>query len=227
MPRGMKVAQSSVVRRGGCRDISNEDLKEMSNQRFFQIASLGLAAAFAFPVAAQQTTSSAAQYRMPYEREFWGYAGINVGRSDYDRCVSGFSCNDTDAGLKIYAGGKIRNAIGLEVSYVDLGKADIGGGQTEGRGLNVSALFGVPIGEAADIHAKVGATYGWTEVSATAPGLATGKERGWEPSVGIGATIGLVRNWQLRLDWDRFRMEFPGGRKDNVDMLSAGVQYRF
>ena len=31
---------------------------------------------------------------------------------------------------------------------------------------------------------------------------------------------------QARVDWDRYSLDFIGGRKD-VDMLSAGVQVRF
>jgi hypothetical protein len=31
---------------------------------------------------------------------------------------------------------------------------------------------------------------------------------------------------QLRADWDRYKLDFANGRSD-VDMLSAGVQFRF
>ncbi len=52
------------------------------------------------------------------------------------------------------------------------------------------------------------------------------KVNGWEPSYGAGAAIGLNRNWQIRLDWDRVRFEVPNG-KDNFEMVSAGLQYRY
>jgi hypothetical protein len=42
----------------------------------------------------------------------------------------------------------------------------------------------------------------------------------------VGATFAITPNWQIRADWDRYRLDFVGGRQ-NVDMASAGVQFRF
>jgi hypothetical protein len=40
------------------------------------------------------------------------------------------------------------------------------------------------------------------------------------------AALGVVRNVQWTLDWDRYNLDFAGGSRD-VDLLSAGVQMRF
>jgi OOP family OmpA-OmpF porin len=181
---------------------------------------LALVAGIALPAAAQttrETTTTTERYYMPYEKGFWNNIGINVGQSKYDLSCSG--CDEKDTGFKIYGGGKFRDWLGLELSYLDLGKANIPGGDEHARGVNASAVLGLPFGGGSSIFAKGGATYGQTDLGGT-------RTRGWEPSYGVGAAIGVARNWQVRLDWDRLRFEVPGGKHD-VDFLSAGVQYRY
>ena len=183
-------------------------------------ALLTLVAAYALPASAQTTreTTTTERYYMPYEKNFWSYFGANVGSSKFDRDCSG-SCDDKDTGFKIYGGGKFRDWLGLELSVIDFGKGQFNGAEERARGANVSALIGVPLGANSSIFAKGGATYMRAE-------LAGAKVNGWEPSVGAGAAIGINRNWQVRLDWDRTKFEVPNG-KDRVDMVSAGLQYRY
>jgi hypothetical protein len=71
--------------------------------------------------------------------------------------------------------------------------------------------------------------YARAKVSGSAPatgGFTTGTETGWGPRIGIGGQIGLTPNWAARLDLDRYHVRFPGNR-ENVDTLTAGVQYTF
>jgi OmpA-OmpF porin, OOP family len=189
------------------------------------ISLLSLAAGVAVPASAQTTrgetttTTTTERYYMPYEKNFWSNFGINAGGAKYDRDCSG-SCDDKDTGFKVYAGGKFRDWLGLEVSYLDLGSAQFNGTSEHARGLNVSAVLGIPLGGSSSIFAKGGATYGRLTFGGD-------RETGWEPSVGLGAAIGINRNWQVRVDWDRLRFEAPGSGKDNVNMVSAGLQFRY
>lgn len=192
-------------------------------------ATLGLA--ISFPAYAQQGSEPASkaseEYRLPYQKEFWGYVGATAGRADYDlACVGGLPCDDRDTGYKLYGGGTIKGIFGFELGYVDLGKAEIAGGDMRARGVNASLLLNAPIGQASGLHAKVGTTYGWTRVNSVVPGFTAGKEKDFGLSYGLGATIGLTKNWQARLDWDRYRFDFTSGDRD-IDMYSAGLQYRF
>ena len=63
-------------------------------------------------------------------------------------------------------------------------------------------------------------------MSGTAPGLTTGKERGWGGRWGIGAQVGLSKEWALRADFDRYRLPLPGSHED-LEALTLGVQYTF
>src|SRR5262245_49081566 len=74
-------------------------------------------------------TSTSSGYQWPYQKQFWGYVGGSVGRTDYD-LGCGAGCDDTRTGYKLFAGGKIKDAIGAEIAYVDLGKIKFAGGDS-------------------------------------------------------------------------------------------------
>jgi OmpA-OmpF porin, OOP family len=182
-------------------------------------------------IAQAQTTSTpgaADSWRMPYQRGFWGHAGLSVGRGELDAsCPAGFGCDQKDTVWRAYAGGRFNNAVGLEVGALNIGEYARGGGQTDGWGLDLALVAGVPIGANSAIFGKLGAIYARTEVTGTAaPGFQTGKERGWGARYGIGGQIGLTPQWALRADWDRYRLPLPGSKED-LDALMLGVQYTF
>jgi OmpA-OmpF porin, OOP family len=193
------------------------------------ITALGVAAsslAFAQASTSATTTDS---WRMPYQSGFWGHAGLSFGQSKLkDACIAGSPCDDKDQAFRLYAGGRFNNAVGLEAGLLNMGKFDRGGGRTDGWGLDLALVAGIPIGANSAIFGKLGAIYGRTEVegTSTAPGFTRGKERGFGPRYGIGGQVGLTPQWAVRADWDRFRMPLPGGKED-LDTLMLGVQYTF
>jgi OmpA-OmpF porin, OOP family len=182
------------------------------------ISLVTLAAAAAVPASAQTTREvTTDRYYMPYEKNFWSYFGANVGQSKFD---ADNTSDDTGTGFKIYGGGKFRDWLGLEAAYMNFGKAKLSPqGAEKAQGLNISAVVGLPLGANSSIFAKGGAAY-------TRANVIGAHVNGWEPSYGVGAAIGLNRNWQVRVDWDRTKFEVPGG-KDNVDLVSAGLQFRY
>jgi OOP family OmpA-OmpF porin len=165
--------------------------------------------------------------RWPHQSGFWGYAGVAGGVSRYDTCSGGLSCDERDTAWKFFVGGRFNQNFALEVGYNNFGTGELGGGSVKAHGINVSVLAGVPIGANSNIYGKFGTTYGETRVSVGAPGFGPGKERDWATSYGAGINMGLgATNWQARLDWDRNRFKFAGG-KENVDSLTIGLQYKF
>jgi opacity protein-like surface antigen len=191
------------------------------------IPTLALAAAVAAPAFAQSTTPPSDTWRMPHERGFWGHAGFSFGQSKLDiRCPSGFSCDDKDQFWKLYAGGRFNNAIGLEVGVMNFGKFAAGGGETDGWGADAALVAGIPIGANSSIFGKLGLVYARMETSGIAPGFETGKERGFGARWGVGAQVGLTKQWALRADFDRYRVPLPGDHED-VEALTLGVQYTF
>ncbi len=181
----------------------------------------GMAAAL--PAAAQSSSSSV----LPYTSS--GYVGINVGKPDYkvDCDSSVFSCNDPDASVHVYTGGMFNDWAGLELGYLDFGKADRLGGDTRARGINLSLVGRVPLG-AFSVYGKLGTTYSRTRVSvsplSTEP---SGKDSSWGAAYGIGAGYDFTPNWSVVLEANRHEMHFVGAGRENVDTLSLGLKYRF
>jgi hypothetical protein len=196
----------------------------------FVVAALGLVAAGLASAQTTTTTRTAPTtdtWRMPYQSGFWGHAGLSVGQSKLDDgCIRGFDCDDKDQAFRVYAGGRFNNAVGLELGVMNPGRFARGEGRTDGWGADVALVAGIPIGANSAIFGKLGFIYARTEVDGDAPGLDTGKERGFGPRWGIGGQVGLTPQWAVRADWDRFRFAFPGSKED-IDTLMLGVQYTF
>jgi hypothetical protein len=187
--------------------------------------SLSLAAVVLLTIAVPAFAQPTDTWRMPYERGFWGHAGISFGQSKLDaNCPPGVTCDDTDQAFKLFAGGRFNNAIGLEVGVLNIGKFN--GGQTDGWGADAALVAGIPIGANSAIFGKLGVIYARTEVTAPAPGLQGGKERGFGGRWGFGGQLGLTKEWALRADFDRYRLPFPGDHED-LETLTLGVQYTF
>lgn len=192
-------------------------------------AILALCIGLATPSFAQTQPQSTETWRMPYERGFWGHAGISFGQSKLDdlRCAPGFGCDDKDQAFKLYAGGRFSNIFGLEVGALNFGKYPASGGEADGWGADVALLAGIPIGANSAIFGKLGVIYARTEVSADATTtVPTGKERGFGGRWGVGGQLGLTKEWALRADYDRYRVPFPGDHRD-LETMMVGVQYTF
>ncbi len=157
----------------------------------------------------------------------YGYIGLSAGQSRYDlNCGPGASCDDKDVGGKLYIGGKFHRMLGLELAYVHLGQADANGGTTKVQLANMSLVGNVPIGEQFNVYAKVGGFFGWTDIDTTTPGAATGEENDLGVSYGVGAQFDINRNWAVTGDWDHYRVDYVD-RRDDVELLSVGVLYKF
>ena len=193
----------------------------MHARKMAAIAALGLLASGA----------SMAQYATPWRGEFWGYLGASAGeskfRTDCNRTITQFECDTKDTGFKVYAGGRMNEWLGLEIGYTDFGRIRASGGEVDAWAVPLSLVAGVPFGERFSAFGKVGGLYGRTDVTASLDSLtSTGHKSGWGWTYGAGAAFAITPAIQIRADWDRHKLDFAGGRED-VDMLSAGVQFRF
>jgi OmpA-OmpF porin, OOP family len=165
---------------------------------------------------------------IPYTRR--GYAGINVGQSDYGdfSCgTPGFGCDDSDPRIHAYFGGFFNEWVGVQFGALYEGASDRAGGSTRAEGLNVSLVGRVPIG-AFSVFAKGGATYGRTRVTADAlSGITPGRKRGFGGSYGVGAGYDITANHGVVLEWERHAFKVPGGGRRDIDSTSVGYVYRF
>src|SRR5687768_1595044 len=122
-------------------------------------AALATGVALAGPAFSQTTTPGGSMegWRMPYERGFWGHAGLSLGRAEVDAP----NTDKADFG-RLYAGGRFNNAVGLEVGALRFG--DFGQtAETDGYGIDFALMAGFPIGANSAIFAKAGAVWSRTE----------------------------------------------------------------
>jgi opacity protein-like surface antigen len=170
-------------------------------------------------------------YGAPWRGEFWGYIGASAGeskfRTDCNRTITQFECDTKDTGWKVYSGGRLSEWLGLEIGYTDFGRIKASGGEVDAWAVPLSLVAGVPFGDRFSVFGKVGGLYGKTDVRASLESLVeSGDKSGWGWTYGAGAAFAITPTIQIRADWDRHKLDFVGGR-DDVDMLSAGLQFRF
>ncbi len=185
------------------------------------LASLGSTAALA---------QSQGDYRAPWRGDFWGYLGASAGESKFDaecdRLIVS-RCDKRDTGFKVYAGGRFNEVLGMEVGYTDFGRISASGGQVEAWAIPLTLTAGIPLSSRFGVVGKVGGVYARTDVDVGATSLfERGHKDGWGWTYGVGATFAFTQTLQARVDLDRYKLDFVGGRRD-VDMLSAGLQMRF
>ncbi len=189
-----------------------------------------LVSALALASLASTTALAQTDYRAPWRGDFWGYVGASAGESKFDsecdRLIVS-RCDKRDTGFKVYSGGRFSEVLGLEVGYTDFGRISASGGQTKAWAIPVTLTAGIPLTSRFGIVGKVGGLYGRTDVAVDATSLfERGHKDGWGWTYGVGATFALTQTLQARVDLDRYKLDFVGGRRD-VDMLSAGLQMRF
>lgn len=158
-----------------------------------------------------------------------GYVGLNLGIPKFHTsCDGSLRCDNPPIAGKIYAGGMLSNGVGLELGYVNMGRAERNGGYTTAQGINLSLVGNLPMNDKFNAFGKVGAIYGWTDTSAS-PSLVsynTGYERGIGLSYGAGFAVNVRPKTQIVLEWDRQGFNFKDSRAD-IDLYSIGVKYIF
>jgi hypothetical protein len=165
---------------------------------------------------------------MPYERQFWGYAGAATGATDFHiQCVGTGLCDKTDTGLKIFAGGRFNRWLGGELAWARLGSnVRLGGGQpSHASVLNLTLLGGIPVGPFT-ANAKLGAGYARARIGGS-PAVGGGRESDFAWNYGANLTYNIVRNVDVRLDWDRYRLDFSRDGTRSVDFFSLGLNLYF
>jgi OOP family OmpA-OmpF porin len=178
-----------------------------------------------------------------------GRSAIDVNKGDLDNAVTSAgatglssSLDKNDTAYKVQIGYQFNQNFALEGGYVDLGKANYSANYTGGNlnaivkasGLNIVAVGILPLNESFSIFGKVGVIHAKVEVSATGTGpggsaSASDSSTDWKPNFGIGGTYNISKQLGIRAEYERFQKL---GNSDttgeaNVDLLSAGVMYKF
>jgi OmpA-OmpF porin, OOP family len=164
------------------------------------------------------------------------YVGAAIGRSDYRIDTTGANSVDTkDTAGKVFFGATITPNLGVEGTLFDLGRSSgsvvvpgVGtvNASARVRGLGVSGVLSMPVGPVS-LFAKAGIANVRARAETSVNTGLPGSESSWQPTLGVGVSYPIASPLAVRGEWERVRTRFPGGEKDNVDLLSVGVSYRF
>ncbi len=158
------------------------------------------------------------------------YIGLNAGQSKFRNSsgFGGFASDSKDNSYGIYLGSYFTPYVGVELGYTDFGNVDRAGGNTEAKAGTVALVGKFPLSPSFNLLGKLGATYSRVNVSALpASGVATGGKSGWGPSYGVGAEYNFTQNVSAVVQYDEYRMSYPGGSKEKVNNTSVGVRFRY
>ena len=165
------------------------------------------------------------------------YVGGSLGQSSFDKeivreLLTSGRVDTSDTGFKVFGGYQFNRNVGLEVAYVDLGKASysgfagpapVTGGKVEVTGVNLSAIGAWPVAPNFDVFGKIG-FLSWEDKASDVTGGVPFSDKidGTDLSFGFGAAWHLTRNVRLRVEWERFRVD-----DTDADLFSVGAVYKF
>lgn len=184
-----------------------------------------------------------------------GYLGASIGQSDFKVDCTGLdTCDTKDTGYKLFGGYMFNPYFGVEAAYVDFGKATgtassipvilasdrvtrlatatvSGSGSLKASGFGLWAVGNYPIGDGA-LFAKLGFASIENKLEVSGAGSAfsaTGSEKATSTDIayGIGGAYNFTKNLGVRVEWERYQGKIPGDEKFDLDLLSAGIYYRF
>ena len=159
------------------------------------------------------------------------FFGVEIGKPQYSTScgsLAGLSCSNNGTSYSVVAGNMFTRNLGAELTYLDLGKADRAGGSVSARGINLSLLGQVPLGESLALEGKVGATYGITHVSADPnAGIMTGRDSGVGLGYGVGLDIHFARGLHGNVGWEQHDFHFAGQGTSSVRNVTLGLAYVF
>ena len=191
-------------------------------------AALGIAAG----ACAQDTQSSLAR-EIGGARQQAGksFIDLSVGKSTYNTScgsVAGLTCSRGTTSYSLTAGNMVTDNVGVELSAMNLGKADRAGGSVIARGVNLSAVGRLPLGDVFGLDAKVGTTYGVTHVSTAADaGLGSGRARGFGLGYGVALDVNVTRGIHGSVGWEQHGFKFAGQGRSNVSNVTLALGYTF
>lgn len=174
---------------------------------FFQTKKLCQVLALTLPMTLYSAASQAA-------------SGIYVGGSVGNARV-GFNpsndidIKDDDIGYKLFGGVKF-TLLAAELGYVDFGKVQKSGFDGDLSGFNVFGILSTGIGPV-DVFGKLG---GFIWEADFSDARQRSKEDGFDPAVGIGASISLG-NIGFRAEYEYYDID----NFDEVSMFSIGATY--
>ena len=192
------------------------------------MAALGIA----FGACAQSSQSSLAkEIGESSAQSGKSFIDLSVGRSAYgSSCgnVAGLTCQRGTTSYSLTGGNMLTEKLGVQLTAMNLGKADRAGGSVIARGLNLSAVGRLPLGDSFAIEGKVGPTYGVTHVTAPAvAGIASGRDSGFGLGYGVALDANVARGLHGSVGWEQHDFHFVGQGRSAVKNVTLALGYTF
>ena len=159
------------------------------------------------------------------------FIDLSVGRATYGTScgnIAGLTCSRGTTSYSLTGGNMITDNLGVELSAMNLGKADRAGGSVIARGINLSAVGRLPLGDSFALEGKVGPTYGVTRVSAPqVAGIASGRDSGFGLGYGVALDVNVARGLHGSIGWEQHDFHFVGQGKSAVRNVTLALGYTF
>ncbi|MET0382378.1 MAG: outer membrane beta-barrel protein [Burkholderiaceae bacterium] len=158
------------------------------------------------------------------------FIGVNIGKATYNTScgVAGLTCQNNVTSYSVTAGNMFSENFGAELSLLNFGTASRAGGGASARGINLSAVGRLPLGDSFGLEGKLGTTYGITHVNAAAlSGVSSGRAKGFGLGYGVALDVNISRGLKGALGWEQHDFHFAGQGTSNVKNVTVGLAYRF
>jgi OmpA-OmpF porin, OOP family len=144
-------------------------------------------------------------------------------------------------GFTLFGGYQLSTHFAVEAAYFDLGKLGYTAytmptgtltGQMKADGVYVDGLASYPIDDNTALFLRAGVTFNQGKSDFSSSGavqlLRTSySDNSTEANFGLGGSRKIWQGLELRMEGERFRLDDGTGRKENVNMFSLGLVYRF
>lgn len=186
--------------------------------------------ALVLPVAAEAQAlsgESSITFKNPYGSR--APLGLNLGRSQsaYPCGSTALFCDGSDRAERLYANTMIGKFWGVEMGYLDAGRAPMRGAEGRTQGLNLSLIGKAPLGQSLRVYGKLGTTYGRADMPSLGASAMAGSEQGFGLSYGAGVSFTFTPRLSATLEWDSNDFRLPGAGRDSVRSTNLGLQYRY
>jgi len=180
------------------------------------------------------------------------YLGLGLGLSAHSKNETTIACDlldidcvadEVDIAAKLMGGYKFNRNFALEFGLSDWGEASVDEAQAtlmafNARGVYLSAIPEVPLGDHFSIFAELGLTMMNTEVKIAKDGylhdlLGSGSSKDvWAPVYGLGLAAN-IKQWTIRLQWERIDPSTDHNLNEikisapKLDVYGLSLIYRF
>jgi hypothetical protein len=155
----------------------------------------------------------------PFMAKAEPYMGISLGKADYNDSLWSVEDGANDTGWKLFGGYLFNRYLGLEASYIDLGKVNYQNASIETKGFTFGGIGSIPIGAVFSVFGKLG-LFTWDQDIRYSDQHSddTGTDLTW--GYGFGARF-FNNRMGVRIEWERY------DNNNDADFISLGASYHF